>query len=101
MKGLEQTLEVLKGRSDIKVKVVGYADENECHISDCQNLSFRRAKFVFDWLLEHGVPSEQLKGPEGLSTTWPLYRNATEKERVFNQRVDFEIYACCQLESVN
>lgn len=27
-----------------------------------------------------------------MSTAWPLYKDATEEERLFNRRVDFEPY---------
>lgn len=89
---LEQILEALKERPDIGVKVLGFADRNECAPSDCSDLSLRRAKAVLDWLLNHGLPSVQLRGSEGMSTAWPLYKDATEEERLFNRRVDFEPY---------
>lgn len=89
---LGQILEALKERPDIGVKVLGFADRNECAPSDCLDLSLRRARIVVDWLLSHGLPSVQLKGPEGMSTSWPLYKDATKEERIFNRRVDFEPY---------
>lgn len=87
---LDQLLGALKARPDIGVKVLGFVDMNECNPSACPDLSSRRARIVFDWLLEHGLSSKQLKGPEGLSTAWPLYNDASKEERVFNRRVDFD-----------
>ncbi|WP_300620812.1 OmpA family protein [Dokdonella sp.] len=90
MKNLMQILAALKERPDLGAKVLGFADEKECSTSECPDLSLRRAKAVFDWLLGHGLPVRQIKGPEGLSTNWPLYGGATSRERRFNRRVDFE-----------
>ena len=90
MENLQQILSALKERSDLGVKVLGFADKDECDASECSDLSSRRARAIFDWLLRHGLPAKQIKGPEGLSTNWPLYDGATNEERRFNRRVDFE-----------
>lgn len=81
---------ILIGNPTIGVRVVGFADKCECQAMECGELSLRRAKFVFDWLLENGVAARQLKGPDGESTYYPLDDGDTEQGKALNRRVQLE-----------
>ena len=87
---LEGVLGTLLERPEIGVEVLGFADKNECHPTDCRELSLRRARVIFDWLKRNGVKASQLKGPKGESTDWPVDDAATKIGREFNRRVQFE-----------
>ena len=89
---LEAIRDALQQSPSLGVEVSGYADKNECSISECYTLSLRRARIILDWLSTHGVPEAQLKGPVGESVDFPLYEGATAEERSFNRRVHFEAY---------
>lgn len=93
MGGLLGSLRALKENPILGVKVVGYADKDECRPRECVQLSLRRAKIVFDWFFDHGVPVEQLRGPSGESTDWPLDSGETEDGRALNRRVQLEPYS--------
>lgn len=67
--------------------VTGYADAQECMADACRELSLRRAGLVLDWLLQHGVPGVQLRGPASESTDFPLNPGETEEDRARNRRV--------------
>jgi outer membrane protein OmpA-like peptidoglycan-associated protein len=67
--------------------VTGYADDHECQADVCRELSLRRASLVLAWLLKHGVPDVQLRGPASESTDFPLNPGETEDDRARNRRV--------------
>lgn len=87
---LYQLLKALKDHPSTGVEVVGYADKDECRPRECRDLSDRRAKLIYTWLLEHGILKAQLRGPTGKSTDWPLYRSGLAREKAFNRRVQLE-----------
>jgi len=53
-------------------------------------ISQRRARFVYDWLLGHGVKETQLAGPNGAGSSQPVDFTDTEAQRRHNRRVEFE-----------
>jgi hypothetical protein len=85
--------QTLKEDSTIGAEVMGFADKNECLPRECRKLSLRRAKMVFDWLLDHDIPLKQLRGPSGESIDWPLDDGETEDGRALNRRVQLEPYS--------
>lgn len=93
MKVLLGLLETLKRNPILGANVMGFADKNECLPPECRKLSLRRAKIVFDWLLDHDVHRAQLRGPSGESTDWPLDDGETENGRALNRRVQLEPYS--------
>lgn len=86
------SLLALKENPGIGAEVMGFADESECSPRECRRLSLRRAKIVFDWLRDHGVPAARLRGPSGESTGWPLDNGESEDGRAMNRRVQLEPY---------
>jgi OOP family OmpA-OmpF porin len=89
---LQDLAKALTDNPVIGARVVGFSDKNECRATECNELSLRRARLVFDWLLRNGVPAKQLKGPDGESTDYPLDDGDTEEERALNRRVQLEPY---------
>jgi len=87
---LEQDAGVLKEFSKLRVKIVGFTDNQECHGSECIELSLRRAKYVRDWFVSHGIPSQQVSGPEGHGSAEPIDNNDTERGRARNRRAEVQ-----------
>jgi len=56
-----------------------------------QKLSERRAKGVYDYLVEHGIDRSRLDGPKGYGKTQPIDTNATAAGRQRNRRVEFKV----------
>lgn len=91
MWSLQETANFLMERPYLDVEIFGHADVKECDKVNCQELSSRRAVMVHDWLINHGVPSMQLKSHEGLGASQPMDKSETEQQRQNNRRVDFEV----------
>lgn len=90
---LGELLQALKNNPTIGAKIIGFSDRHECRARECDELSLRRARLVFDWLLRNGVPAMQLKGPIGESTNYPLDDGDANDGRALNRRVQLEPYA--------
>lgn len=86
-RALKKLLDYLKVDPSIKaVRVVGHADDKG---SDCynDNLSKRRAQYVYDWLILSGVDPKKLRmGWEGERK--PLVKQKSEQARAQNRRVE-------------
>jgi outer membrane protein OmpA-like peptidoglycan-associated protein len=74
--------------SQHRFKVVGFTDDKECRADECVKLSFRRAAYVRQWFLDHGVPSNELDASEGRGMEDPLEKNDTPEGRQTNRRVE-------------
>ena len=85
---LSASASFLKGRDDIRVLVVGFADKDECQSSDCDKLSRARAFLVFDWLTKAGVSPKKLSGYFGCADKSPVDFSYTELQRQGNRRVE-------------
>lgn len=84
---LDKMIKVVKGHSDLRVKVVGHTDSDG---SDSYNdeLSKRRAEAIVQYFVEHGLKADRLefdfKGERN-----PASSNATSEGKQLNRRVDF------------
>lgn len=84
---LDRMIKVVKGHSDLRVKVVGHTDSDG---SDSYNdeLSKRRAEAIVQYFVEHGLKADRLefdfKGERNPAST-----NATSEGKQRNRRVDF------------
>lgn len=83
--------EFLDQHPNLRVEIFGHADSKECERVNCSDLSTRRALLVYHWLLDHGVPKNQIVSYVGLGTTHPMDRSDDEHQRQNNRRVDFEV----------
>lgn len=72
-----------------KTEISGHTD-NTGNYDDNQKLSEERAKSVVDYLVEKGVPSENLSSV-GYSSDKPIADNSTAEGREKNRRVEFKI----------
>jgi OOP family OmpA-OmpF porin len=88
---LDEAVETLKRNPEIRIQVNGHANTEEGSIADRLVLSERRAKLVYDYLISHGVPRDQLDGPKGFGSSEPIDTNDTEEGRQRNARVELYI----------
>lgn len=87
---LVDLFEEIRRRPRFGLIVYGFSDKAECLPSTCNALSLRRARVVYDWLLQSGLSDDQLKGPFGEPGDFS-YRIDGGDGR-FNRRVGFELY---------
>lgn len=89
---LKSIAESLKKIDKVGAEIVGFTDSRECSELKCQDLSLRRAKLIYEWLIRHGVPSLRLKGPTAGGAGWPIGDNKTKIGREVNRRVQFDLF---------
>jgi OOP family OmpA-OmpF porin len=87
---LDQAVDTLKRYPNIRVEVAGHTDSIGSDAYN-QKLSERRAKGVYDYLVEHGIDRSRLDGPKGYGKSQPIDTNATAAGRQRNRRVEFKV----------
>lgn len=91
---LEANARALTAVPELGAEIAGYSDDGECLLErDCDELSLSRAKLVYKWLIEHGVPASKLKGPVGNGSQFPLDEGESEDARQLNRRVQFNLFS--------
>lgn len=86
---LDELIHLLMNKSSLKIQINGYADNIGNNIYNLQ-LSNKRAKAVYDYLISKGIQANRLIY-EGYGEKKPLDNNATKKGRATNRRVEFII----------
>jgi len=84
---LNQLIKVVKGHSDLRVKVTGHTDADGSNQYN-DGLSQRRAEAIINYFVAHGLKSDRLvfdfKGEK-----MPVDTNETKEGKQRNRRVDF------------
>ncbi len=84
---LNRLIHVVKGHSDLRVKVVGHTDaEGSDHYNIA--LSEKRAKAIIDYFVAHGLSADRLEF-DFKGEREPIDSNNTSEGRQRNRRVDF------------
>jgi outer membrane protein OmpA-like peptidoglycan-associated protein len=86
---LDRIAEVLQENPEIKVELSGHTDNQGSARLNLQ-LSRDRVEVVKNYLVEHGVDHDRIKG-KGYGGTRPVASNASEETRKLNRRVEFKI----------
>ena len=86
---LDQVFRFLENNPTIKLEISGHTD-NTGSLRINQKLSRDRAKAVVDWLINKGIPVDQLMF-EGYADTQPVAPNDTAEGREMNRRVEFKV----------
>ena len=81
----------LKDNRDTNIKIVGYTD-NTGRVDYNQILSEKRAKSVYDYLIEQGISTDRMVY-EGRGVHDPVADNSTAEGRSLNRRVEILIMA--------
>lgn len=84
---LSDLLQVLKMNPQLKIYIHGHicCNDNQNDVK----LSYRRSKFVFDYLIRNGISTSRL-GHKGFGSSRPIYvlPEKNEAERIANRRVE-------------
>jgi outer membrane protein OmpA-like peptidoglycan-associated protein len=84
---LDRLVVFLKGKPDLKVEIVGYADH--LGIEDASlKISAERAAVVMDYLIFQGIDSSRLQS-KGMGSVDPVESNDTQLGRQANRRIEF------------
>jgi outer membrane protein OmpA-like peptidoglycan-associated protein len=86
---LRRVAEFMTNNSEVEIEIAGHTD-NMGSTTYNQGLSNRRAKAVFDYLVENGVASDRVVS-RGFGEGSPVADNDTSEGRAQNRRVEFKI----------
>ncbi len=86
---LNQALQIMQEVPAMNVEIAGYSDSLGT-LAHNVDLSFRRAKTVRDYLVEHGIPVERITA-HGYGPMPPIAPNSTDEGRAENRRVEFVV----------
>ncbi len=88
---LYKLLDIMRENPTLKIEVQGHIC---CQPQEVENISVRRAKAVYDFLVKNGIAKHRL-AYRGFASTQPIYPRPekNEAERVANRRVEIEIVA--------
>ncbi|MCS7162161.1 MAG: OmpA family protein [Bacteroidia bacterium] len=86
---LERVYQLLKEQPTLKVRIAGHTDSFGSDEYN-QRLSENRARAVYEYLIQRGIPSERLSYI-GYGESRPIDTNDTEEGRQNNRRVELEI----------
>ncbi|PZR22514.1 MAG: hypothetical protein DI539_05455 [Flavobacterium psychrophilum] len=86
---LNDLLAVLKDHPSLRIEIQGHVC---CQIENEERLSHRRARLVYQYLVDKGIDADRLSH-NGFGSTRPIYPlpEKNEEERVVNRRVEIEI----------
>ncbi len=85
---LNKLMEFMKEHPKLKIQIGGHT----CRAEEKRDpeLSLRRARSVYNWLVQKGVDASRLT-VKGYGNTEPLGSELTKEGRIKNQRVDFRV----------
>jgi OOP family OmpA-OmpF porin len=86
---LQKILRFLKENPRVRVEIGGHTD-NSGSASHNRELSEKRARSVYGFLVQHGVDKARLE-PKGYGPDRPISPNDTEEGRQQNRRIEFRI----------
>jgi outer membrane protein OmpA-like peptidoglycan-associated protein/tetratricopeptide (TPR) repeat protein len=86
---LQKILRFLKENPSVRVEIGGHTD-NSGSASHNRELSEKRARSVYDFLVQHGIDRTRLE-PKGYGPDRPISPNDTEEGRQQNRRIEFRI----------
>lgn len=86
---LRDLLKIMQDRPTLRIDIQGHIC---CQQREVQNISVRRAKTVYDFLINNGISKSRLSY-RGYASTRPLHPlpERNEDERIANRRVEIEI----------
>lgn len=86
---LENLLQFLKNDPTLRIEISGYTDNTGSEKNNKQ-LSIDRAKSVYNYLINNGIPKNRLLY-KGYGSSFPIDTNKTEKGKQKNRRTEFKI----------
>jgi outer membrane protein OmpA-like peptidoglycan-associated protein len=89
-KVLDEIAALMNSKADYRLKISGHTDDAGEDKTN-QDLSERRAKTCYDYLVSKGVAANRVSST-GFGETKPVADNKTNAGREQNRRVEFELY---------
>lgn len=86
---LSRVVEFMNNNSDVEIEIAGHTDSLGPEYYN-NALSNRRAKAVFDYLVEKGIAAERVVS-RGFGESKPISSNDTKEGQAQNRRVEFKI----------
>lgn len=86
---LDKLVILLQSHPEIQIEIGGHTD-NKGSVEYNQKLSENRAKSVYDYLIEQGIPADRLSY-KGYNFSVPIESNDTKSGRAKNRRTEFKI----------
>jgi len=84
---IDEMIKVIKGHSDLRVKVIGHTDSDGTDDYNI-NLSKKRAESIIQYFVHHGLQADRLKF-DFKGEKAPIDTNSTSQGKQRNRRVDF------------
>jgi len=88
-KALNHLLNAMRKSPDLVIEVSGHTDKSGNEATNKQ-LSANRAKFVYDYLIQQGIPQTRLTY-KGYGSAKPAYSNSTKDGRDANRRIEIKL----------
>jgi OmpA-OmpF porin, OOP family len=86
---LNKIIKFLQANPQLKVEIAGYTDDQGSPEYN-KSLSINRAKAVYDYLNQEGIPNQQLSF-KGYGDSDPVAPNDSEENRQKNRRIEFKL----------
>ncbi|MCL4157225.1 UNVERIFIED_CONTAM: hypothetical protein GTU68_047976 [Idotea baltica] len=86
---LQKLAKTLKRRTDVTIQIEGHTD-NVGNKEALEELSYRRAEAIADYLITAGVDPKQIK-TKGFGDSRPITSNKTEEQKAKNRRVEIRV----------
>jgi outer membrane protein OmpA-like peptidoglycan-associated protein len=86
---MEQLVEMIKQRPNLKIEVGGHSDSDGDATANIK-LSLARAQKVVDWLISKGVEKNKLTA-KGYGSSSPIADNNSEEGKATNRRVELKV----------
>ena len=86
---LDKLAEYLRRNAELRIEIGGHTDDQGTDEYN-DRLSENRAKAVYDYLVDKGIPANRLKY-KGYGKRMPVADNTTEEGRAANRRTEFKI----------
>lgn len=86
---LDRLLKAIKARPNVKLVIEGHTDSEGSDAYN-QTLSEKRAQSVVNWLVAHGIASQQLSA-KGFGESRPVADNGRPDGRALNRRVEISV----------
>jgi OOP family OmpA-OmpF porin len=87
---LDEAIAILQKYPQLKVEVAGHTDSIGTEQYN-QGLSERRAKTVYDYLINAGIGADRMSGPNGYGESRPIDTNDTAEGRARNRRTELNV----------
>jgi len=86
---LRKTVDFLKKNPDVRIEISGHTDNTGDALYN-KELSEKRARSVYDFLVKHGIEQHRISSV-GYGDTRPVASNDSEENRAKNRRIEFRI----------